>query len=598
MLILGVNAFHGDASAALVRDGQLLSAVEEERFNRVKHSAGVPLQAVKHCLSEASVDLADIDHIAVSRDPTAHLFDKAAYALTHRTTWSTQVMNRARNAANVRRLPAVLNDSLGSGSSRFRGKMHFVEHHNAHIASAFFVSPFERSAVLSLDGFGDFVSASWGAGQGSTFAVRGRVKFPHSLGILYTAITQWLGFPKYGDEGKIMGLAAYGRPRHMAKFQQLARVHADGSFELDLRYFVHHTTGVSMTWESGTPVMSRCYSDKLIELFGPPRGAGSALTEYIYDVASSLQQFLEDTVLAMMSHLQHSTGERALSYAGGVALNSALNGKILDQTPFTDVFIQPAAGDNGTSVGAAFYVWSQVLRRSRSFVMDHAYTGPQYTDDEIRQRIEAHGILSSPDQWSVVHLKEPDLLGAIASHLANGQVVGFFHGRMEFGPRALGNRSILVDPRRAEMKDVLNSRIKHRESFRPFAPSILEEYTDAYFERSYPSPAMLMVYNVRESMRSVIPAVTHVDGTGRLQTVSQRTNPRYWRLIDEFRKRTGVPVVLNTSFNENEPIVCTPDDALACFARTRIDVLALGNWLISRSEVEADATPVPSAIES
>jgi carbamoyltransferase len=343
--------------------------------------------------------------------------------------------------------------------------------------------------------------------------------------------------------------------------------------------------------------MTRCYSDKLIGLLGEPRASDAPYTDHVYDVAASLQVWFEETVLTLMRTLQRQTGERALCYAGGVALNSAVNGKILDQTDFKDVFIQPAAGDNGTSVGAAYYVWSSRLGRKRSFHMDHAYTGPAYSDAEIRAALDAAALTVSRDGIDVQRLDDDALVPLIARHVADGRIVGLHQGRMEFGPRALGNRSIIVDPRRPEMKDTLNSRIKHREPFRPFAPSILEEYVDEYFESSYPSPAMLMVYKVRPEMRSVIPAVTHVDGTGRLQTVSRRTNPRYWAIIDAFRHLTGVPVVLNTSFNENEPIVCSPREALDCFQRTRMDVLVLGQWCIQRTQGSVIAERAPTAVE-
>jgi carbamoyltransferase len=583
MHILGINAFHGDASAAILRDGRLLCAVEEERFNRVKHSAGIPVRSVSWCLEEAGIGLADVDHIAISRDPRANLVDKILFTLQKRPSFSKLVKDRLANALKVKDISKVLCDGLGIDRDRLRATIHNVEHHRAHIASAFFVSPFDEAAVLSLDGFGDFVSTMWGQGKGNHFEIEDQVEFPHSLGIVYTAVTQWLGFPKYGDEGKVMGLAPYGTPCYLDKFRRICTVLPNGQFELDLDFFIHHTTGVSMTWEDGSPTMTNCYSDKLIELLGPPREPGGEYTKHVYDVAASLQAWLEETIFSIMNALQKRTGLKALCLAGGVALNSCTNGKVFDNTPFTDLFVQPAAGDNGTSLGAAYYVWHQLLNKPRGYVMTHAYTGPEYGDEQVNAALTRHGLPNSKESITTARLDATECLVRTARAIAYRKIVGFFQGRMEFGPRALGNRSIIVDPRHAQMKDILNSRIKHREAFRPFAPSVLEEHTSEFFEHDYPSPTMLMVYKVKEEKRSVIPAVTHVDGTGRLQTVSKATNPRYWSLIDEFRKLTSVPVVLNTSFNENEPIVCSPDEALNCFLKTRMDVLVMGDWWVERT---------------
>ena len=582
MYILGINAFHADASAAMVKDGLLLCAAEEERFNRVKHCAGVPVRAVEYCLSENGISLHQVDHIAISRDPKAHLFDKILYTLKERPNFTSLVKERLGNARNVKDVKRVLCKALGADSTNVKARVHNVEHHRAHISSSFFVSPFPEAALLSIDGFGDFVSTMWGVGKENRLIVENQVEYPHSLGIVYTALTQWLGFQKYGDEGKVMGLAPYGVPRYLDRMRKLAHFQQDGTFELNLEYFIHHNDGVSMTWEAGSPSMSNCFSPKMLELFGAPRKPGGEYTEHVNDVAASLQAWLEESTLTIMNRLQKRTGQKALCLAGGVALNSCMNGKIFDQTDFTDVFIQPAAGDNGTSVGAAFYVWNQVLGNPRGFVMEHAYTGPGFNDTDVMSALMKHDMGKATSGILIDHLSEDEIIHRTARSIAEGKVVGFFQGRMEFGPRALGNRSILADPRRSEMKVVLNSRIKHREAFRPFAPSVLEEYTGEYFEQQYPSPTMLMVYKVRAEKRLVIPAVIHVDNTGRLQTVSKRTNPKYWGLIDEFRRITGVPVILNTSFNENEPIVCTPGDALECFIKTRMDVLTMGNWYLER----------------
>jgi carbamoyltransferase len=569
--ILGLNAYHGDAAAALVVDGELVAAAEEERFNRVKHCAGFPERAARWCLADAGLEPGDLDHVAVSRDPRANLAAKLVWTVRHGVRLS-YLRARLENAAKVRDVRGSVERALGAG---VRAKFHTVEHHQAHVASAFFVSPFDEAAVLSVDGFGDFASTMLAAGRGNRFDVLERVLFPHSLGIFYTAVTQWLGFPKYGDEGKVMGLAPYGNPdRHLGRMREVVRL--DGSrFELGLAYFTHDEQGVDMTWAGGPPTIGRLYSDRLIEAFGPAREPGAELTQEHEDVAAALQAMLEEAYLHLVRGLSARTRAANVCLAGGVALNAVANGRIRPDTAFDGVFVQPAAGDSGTAIGGAFWVWNQHLGRPRGFVMEHANTGPEYSDEECAAAIRARGL--EPQR-----LDDEDLFREVARRIDDGDVVGWFQGRMEFGPRALGNRSIVVDPRRPEMKDVLNARIKHREPFRPFAPSILAEATGEWFEQAYPSPYMVLVYEVRADKRNLIPAVTHVDGTGRLQTVEARINPRYHRLISEFARLTGVPVVLNTSFNENEPIVMTPEDAVDTFAKTRIDLLVLGNQVVSR----------------
>ncbi len=575
MYILGINAYHGDAAAAIVKDGQLIAAAEEERFNRKKHCAGFPSLAVRYCLEAAGVSINEVEHVGISRDPSANLHKKILYSVARISSISGLITSRLANAAKVRNLRDDLATALGTAPENLKAQFHSVEHHKAHMASAFLVSGFERAAILSIDGFGDFVSTMWGVGQGNSFEVLGQIEYPHSAGIVYTATTQYLGFPKYGDEGKVMGLAPYGTPAYLEQFRDIIQTLPGGRFRLNLDYFRHHSEGVDMTWDEGSPVIGQVFSEKFIETFGPARQPGEPLERRQQDIAASLQARLEEVAFHLLQHLHRQTGSDRLCMAGGVALNSVMNGKVLLHTPFREVFVQPAAGDAGTAVGACFYLWNVVLKRPRSYVMHDAYTGPEFVNGSVEAALKQHRIAGRL-------LDDEELSARAAEAIAEGKVVGWYQGRMEFGPRALGNRSIIVDPRRAEMKDILNARIKKREPFRPFAPAVLEEKVGEYFEQTHPSPTMLMVYQVRPERRSVIPAVTHVDGSGRLQTVSRASNPKFHALISAFERRSGVPVVLNTSFNEDEPIVCTPEEAIQCFERTRMDTLFLGNYMVER----------------
>ena len=572
MNILGINAYHGDASAALIVDGQLVAAVEEERFTRVKHDTGFPHRSVRYCLDTAGIRPEDVDHVALSRDPRANLGRRVVHALRDRAGRHVAA-RRASNLRKILRTKATLAEGLGVPASRLRAKAHFVEHHLAHIGSSFFVSPFERAAVLSIDGFGDMVSAMWGTGEGSRLRIEGEVAFPHSLGVFYTAVTQYLGFPKYGDEYKVMGLASYGEPRHLDTFRRIVRSNGLG-FELGLDHFRHHVEGAPMTWDGGSPELPPLWGPGMERDLGPARSDGPIERRH-EDVAASLQRRLEEVVFGMLRELHARTGEDDLCLAGGVALNCVVNGKILEETAFRRVYIQPAAYDGGTSVGAAYLVWHQRMGGPRGFVMNHAYWGPEFDDARMRAALDQAGL-------AYESLDDGALIERTTDALARGEVVGWYQGRMEFGPRALGNRSILTDPRRPEMKGVLNARIKHREPFRPFAPSVLEEATGEFFTQDHPSPFMLMTYPVRPEKIEEIPAPTHVDGTGRLQTVRRDQNPRYYDLIAAFGARTGIPVLLNTSLNENEPICCTPEEAVGTFVRTKMDLLVLGNHFVEK----------------
>lgn len=580
-MILGLNAYHADASVALVKDGRLVAAIEEERLNRKKHCAGFPALAARAALAQGGVPASEVAHVAISRDPRAHLLDKALSAL-RRPGFLRKALGRVANLGKVSGASADLARALGAGAS-FAPAFHAVGHHRSHLASAFYVSPFEEAAVASIDGFGDFVSCMRAAGRGTRLDLIDDVTFPHSLGLFYTAVTQYLGFLKYGEEWKMMGLAPYGQPRYVEPLRQLIRPTPGGGYALDASYFVHATDGIDMEWADGSPHLGRVYSDKLVALLGPARQPEDPdFFGRWADVAASAQVVFEEIYFHVLNDLHARTGLSRLALAGGCALNSAANGKILERTPFKEVYVQPAAGDDGTAIGAAFYVEHALLGRPRRFVMDHAYTGPSFSDAEVEAAIGQARGAGWDDAIQVRHVEDAVLFHDVAAAVAAGRVVGWFQGAMEWGPRALGNRSIVADPRRADMKDILNTRIKHRETYRPFAPSVLEERVGTYFERTEPSPFMMMVYKVRAEQRAAVPAITHVDDTGRLQTVSARTNPRYHALISEFERQTGVGLVLNTSFNEHEPIVASPADALACYLRTRMDVLAMGNWLLER----------------
>ena len=581
MLILGINAFHPDAAAAIYADGQLIAAAEEERFNRIKHWAGFPVESIRYCLQAANAEIKEVDHVAVSRNPRARFFDKVLFALRNRPRISL-IRDRLRNAARMGDLRALLAEALSVDPAGMKQAQHHIEHHDAHMASAFFVSPFDEAACLSIDGFGDFLSAKWGIGRGTAIEPLGAVAFPHSLGILYTAVTQYLGFASFGDEYKVMGLAPYGEPEFAETLRAVIRPSAHG-FELDLSCFQHHSEGVSMTWNNCAPVLGAVYSNELVRRLGPSRKPGTPLECRHRNIAASLQCVTEEIYLTLLRRLQAATRVKSVCIAGGVAFNSVANGKILQETGFDRVYIQPAAGDAGTAIGAAAAVRHTALGFRREFMMSHSYWGPEYSAFSINSALDrARGKLDAVNT-SRQGVDDDDAVCAYAAEaIASGLVVGWFQGRMEWGPRALGNRSILADPRNREMKDILNTRIKNRESFRPFCPSVIAERMDDYFESSYPEPFMIKVYTVRPEQREVIPAVTHVDGTARVQTVRREDNPLYYKLLERFHRLTGVPVLLNTSFNENEPIVRSPEEAIDCFARTALDVLIIGRNILAK----------------
>jgi carbamoyltransferase len=583
MYILGVNAYHGDASACILRDGEVLAAVEEERFRRIKHWAGFPSESIKYCLKEAGINLSEVDYLAVNQDSSANLTKKVMYTLKSKPSFAL-ITERIKNKKERSDIPSQL--KILFPDDRFTGKVEFIEHHLCHLASAYYVSPFVESVVVSVDGFGDFASAAWGEGKNSTVTVDDKVYFPHSLGIFYQAMTQYLGFPNYGDEYKVMGLAPYGSPLYLEAMRQIVELQPDGSFRLNLKYFRHHKEKISYEWTDCSPKIGRLFSPELERLLGPARNPSGELTQFHKDVAHSIQKMYEEAFFHLLNRLHKKYRLDAISIAGGCGMNSVANGKIKLFTPFKQVYIQSAAGDAGGAIGAALEAWAQHGNKSNgklSVHHEHAYWGPHYSDETIRLLLEKRKADLDAEQCNVQHMDDlNELYDRTASFICDGKVVGWFQGRMEWGPRALGNRSIVCDPRRSDMKDILNSKIKRRESFRPFAPSILREHVAEWFEQEADVPFMMQVFQIHEEKRSQIPAVTHADGSGRLQTVYDHTNPRYYGLISSFYKKTGVPMVLNTSFNENEPVVCHPVEALNCFLRTKMDVLVMGNWMVTR----------------
>jgi carbamoyltransferase len=585
MLILGLNMFHADASAAIVQDGEVVFAIAEERLNRRKHFGGFPALAVKACLDAVGAKISDLDHVAVGQDSDANLAKKVRYALANPTKVLNFIRLRQRKQS-MRDVRSLLSTALEVNSKQLRFEEHHLEHHLAHIASAYYCSPWEKAAGFSYDGSGDFVSTMMARCEGNNIEVLERVFLPHSLGSVYTMICEFVGYNKYGDEGKVMGLAPYGK-NNEACSELLSKIVTSNSssFQLDLSYFkpLGSNSGMQVL-PDGTVRLARHFSDRMEALFGKPRDPYAEITQRDMDLAFALQHRFEEIFFHLLNHLHRQAPSADLVMAGGCALNSVANGKLFDRTPFRGTYIQPAAGDEGLAIGAALHTYHSVLQQPRRHELKKSYLGPEFSDSRIESSLKKAFL-------DYRKLERAPLLEAVAEQIAAGNVIGWFQGRMEWGPRALGNRSILAHPGLPNMKDVLNARIKHREWFRPFAPSILADYQHEYFEHDHPSPFMLHVYKIRSEKRKLLCAVNHVDDTGRLQTVAREENPMYYDLIVAFHRKTGIPVILNTSFNENEPIVCTPEEAIDCFQRTRMDVLAIGPFLVTKSKTE---NPVPS----
>jgi carbamoyltransferase len=578
LYVLGINAYHGDAAACLVVDGELVAAIEEERIRRVKHWAGLPTEAIRWCLDYAGLRMAEIDHIAIGRDPSAHLSRKLMFALRTFPTVAV-IRDRIANMGRVRDIKSSICSELEIDLATVRAPVHQVEHHRAHLASAFFPSKFDEAVCVSLDCFGDFASTMVGVGRGGRIDVRSWIGFPDSLGALYTAGTQYLGFERYGDEYKVMGLAPYGEPEFRDALRACVRLKKRGVYALDLKMFRHHREIVDTRWEGGAPELGPYFSNRWDERFGRRRATDEPIEDRHRNVACSLQAVAEEVYFHVLRPAAALRPGAPLCLAGGCAQNSVANGKIRRDTPFVDLYVPPATGDAGTAVGAALWVWHHELGGERRSQPDHAFLGPAYSDEAIRRELDRAGL-----RYCAID-DESELVERTAERIDRGQVVGWFQGRSEWGPRALGNRSLLADPRRPEMRDLINERIKRREAFRPFAPAVLVERAGDWFETSHAVPFMSEVQSLREPARSQLPAVTHVDGTGRLQTVNGSPGSRFRLLLEAFERKTGTPVLLNTSFNENEPIVNRPQEAIDCYRRTEMDALVIGTSIVSRDDL-------------
>jgi len=580
MIILGINAFHPDSSACLLINGKVIFAIEEERLNRIKHWSGMPLLSIKSCMQNANISISDIDFVAINHKPLSNIFNKFKYFIKNKP-YLNFYLEKFKNLKNKNNILNILKDNFGSLKKSC--KLIGIDHHQSHLASAFYDSSFDNAVNLSIDAFGDFSSASWGVGNNYVIKIDEKILFPHSLGIFYEAFTQFLGFSNFGDEYKFMGLSSYGKPTEINSVKKIINLKKNGKFELNLDYFNHHKNRISYSWDNVSPKTNILFNKNVVKLFGISRIKDEPISSYHYNLASSVQKQYEEVLFHILGHVYKKYEIDKLTLSGGCAQNSLANGKVLKNTKFNSLFIPSNPGDAGGAIGAAYTLFHR-LRKTRPERNLNAYLGSDYTDNEIEKIIKVNNGKLLAEKCSFVHYENEDLLCKfIAEEIAKEKVIGWFQGRMEWGPRALGNRSIIADPRSKNIKDIINSKIKRRESFRPFAPSILlEEANNWFLNFSDEEPFMSRVIEFTNNKKKFVPGVSHIDGTGRLQTVKQEQNPRYYKLIKYFFKNTGVPIILNTSFNENEPIVLNPQEALDCFLRTEMDILVMNNWVICR----------------
>ena len=578
MIILGINAYHGDASACIFVNNELVAAAEEERFTRIKHSAGFPYNAIKFCLDFCKIKLSEVDHIAINRNPKQKIISKLIYA-------SKNIFNikfLSNRLVNLKKISSLKEELEKHFNESCNANFHQIDHHTSHIASSIYFSSYDNTNFISVDGFGDFTSTVVGFFDGHKINKFDEVLFPHSLGLFYTAITQYLGFLKYGDEYKVMGLAPYGEPIYFNKIKNVLINKENGLFNLNLKYFHHHTGNVEMTWLTGEPKIGKVYSNELINLLGPERNPKDRIEKIHMDLASSAQKVYEETLFYILNKLYEKNNNDSLCVSGGCGMNSVANGKILKNTKYKKIYIPPAPGDSGGAIGAASFFLNKKYKISKKY-SDNPYLGPEYDSENIKQLLTKNNKEIEDKSINIKKFDNIDsLLSVTAKLLSEGNIIGLFQGRMEWGPRALGNRSILADPRNPNIREILNVKIKKREEFRPFAPSIIKEKVSEWFEITDEVPFMSKVFQIKNTKRKLIPAVTHVDGSGRLQTVTKELNHNYYKLIHYFDRLTGIPMLLNTSFNENEPIVCDPSQALDCFLRTKMDYLIMQDYLLGR----------------
>ena len=584
MIILGLNIYHGDAAACIFKDGHLIVAAEEERFTRVKHSAGFPISAVNFCLESLDIGIDQVDFIAINRNPKLRILSKLLYFFKNKFKIKN-FLQRFNNFKKITSLSSDIAQRLNVDAQSLKNKILFFDHHLCHAASSVCASGFESTNYATIDGFGDFVSTTIGKFKNDKFFKLNEVKFPHSLGVFYTAITQFLGFENYGDEYKVMGLASYGKPAYFDELLKVINIDKN-LFKLNLSYFKHHTDGIETSWLDSNPNIANIYKDNLGNLLGSPRKKNEEILPIHKDIAASAQAVYEFVFFDILNKLYIMSKNNNLCLSGGCAMNSVANGKIINNTPYKKIYINYSPSDSGGAIGSAILAQKKIKQLVNVDSINNPYLGNSYSNQQIKNIIDDYRIKFLEKKIKIQFFANEDnnkLLRFVAKEIANKKIIGLFTGRMEFGSRALGNRSIIADPRDLEMRNILNLKIKRRESFRPFAPSILQELTKDWFEVDDEVPYMSKVYKVKKDKQHLIPAVVHVDGTGRLQSVDGKYNKNYYNLIKEFYNLTKVPIILNTSFNENEPIVRNPEQAIECFLRTDMDLLVLENYVLSRS---------------